>query len=514
MPEKSFNLLDEPWILVLDEGGRPAEVSLLELFACAHGYKRLANETETVDIAILRLLLAILYAVFSSVDAEGKAIAPADDNAVAHWKSLWDKERFSTYPIAHYLEGHRERFYLFHPETPFYQAANLISRKCTECRTPKLIGDVSQGDKPQSARLFISRYDNERIAFPEAARWLLHLNAFDDASVKPSARGAGMEASGTGWLGSLGPIFSEGENLFQTLLLNFVLSDHNGRVFDRGKPVWETPVRTEERVRIEQPKSLTELYTLQSRRTLLLRDGDDVVGYRVLGGDFFKAGNAFIEQMTLWRYDYEAKEFIPKRHNPARQIWRDFGALFTDENIPGVVRWSRRLVCEGAIGEDAQISFCAPGVSYGKMSMKVTDMFSDRIIFNSGLLGEPSEILRRAISDDLKAVNDIIDLLVSITVARLNHIAIAQKTGIARAVRETAYWELDILFRRRLADIKGGEDPEGALRDWKREAGMTLKRFAEEEISAAGESVVVGRRSKSIDLASKRFFGRLSKYLS
>ncbi|MDR2771460.1 MAG: type I-E CRISPR-associated protein Cse1/CasA, partial [Clostridiales Family XIII bacterium] len=348
MAEKSFNLLDEQWIRVIDGSGRSAEVSLLELFAHAHEYKRLANETETVDIAILRLLLAILYAVFSSVDAEGKNFSPTSDNALAHWKSLWDKERFSCELIAKYLDYFRERFYLFHPETPFYQVASLSSRKCTEYKTPKLIGDLSQSEN--KVRLFSGRIDSARLSYAEAARWLLHLNAFDDTSAKPSARGEGMESPGAGWLGKLGLIFSEGQNLFRTLLLNFVLSDHDGSVFDRGKPIWETPVRAEERVKIAQPKSLAELYTLQSRRLLLLRDGDAVTGYKLLGGDFFEKAGAFIEQMTLWRRDEKTGVFTPKRHNPARQLWRDFEALIVRKDgsrVPGVVQWNERLSYEG-----------------------------------------------------------------------------------------------------------------------------------------------------------------------
>ena len=157
MTEKFFNLLDERWIRVIDENGRLADASLLTLLAHAHRYKRLANETETVDIAILRLLLAILHAVFSAVDAEGKTDVLTNGNAIARWKSLWEGEGFPCVSLAEYLEYFRERFYLFHPETPFYQTASLASRKCTEYRASKLVGDIAQSGN--SIRLFSGRME-------------------------------------------------------------------------------------------------------------------------------------------------------------------------------------------------------------------------------------------------------------------------------------------------------------------------------------------------------------------
>lgn len=56
----SFNLIDEPWILVRGMEGEMREVSLMELFEQAPCIRRLANDLPTQDFAILRVLLAIL----------------------------------------------------------------------------------------------------------------------------------------------------------------------------------------------------------------------------------------------------------------------------------------------------------------------------------------------------------------------------------------------------------------------------------------------------------------------
>jgi CRISPR system Cascade subunit CasA len=506
---KAFNLLDERWIRVLDEDGRLAKLSLLELFARAHGLKRLANETESVDIAILRLLLAILHAVFSSVDAEGRPVALKSETAVAHWRALWERGSFHHETITRYLEYYRERFYLFHPETPFYQVADLVSRRCTEYRTPKLIGDVSQsGDE---GRLFPGRTDNKEISYAEAARWLLHLNAFDDAAGKPSVRGAGMEASGLGWLGKLGLIFSKGQNVFQTLLLNFVLLDAKGQLIKRGTPAWEAPTRTGERVKIAQSSGLAELYTLQSRRLLLTRDGYVVIGYRLLGGDFFEADDAFIEQMTLWRRNAKTEIFTPKRHDSARQLWRDFEALIASEDggrLPGVVQWTERLVHEGAIG-DMQMKFSTSSVKYDSKNSSVADMFSDEVSLNSRLLGVLGDTLRYRIVDVLKITDAAIQLFglfaSSLALAEGANDERGNLTSIRNVAREQAYGALDIQFRAWLAGIEGDENPECVMDNWKQTVKDTLRALADERLDAASEAAFVGRKGYTASAAELYF---------
>ena len=62
---RHFNLLEEPWILVMTgEDGSMEEVSLIKLYQNAHKYKQLAGEIQMQNFAILRLLLAVLHTVF------------------------------------------------------------------------------------------------------------------------------------------------------------------------------------------------------------------------------------------------------------------------------------------------------------------------------------------------------------------------------------------------------------------------------------------------------------------
>ena len=72
MKEIEFNLLTEPWIRVRLRDNTVREVSLIEALVSAQDYVDLAGEMPTQNAAVLRLLLAVLFTVFSRVDAKGE----------------------------------------------------------------------------------------------------------------------------------------------------------------------------------------------------------------------------------------------------------------------------------------------------------------------------------------------------------------------------------------------------------------------------------------------------------
>ncbi len=86
MKEIEFNLLTEPWIRVRLRDNTVREVSLTEALVSAQDYVDLAGEMPTQNAAVLRLLLAVLFTVFSRVDAKGKPQPLADsDDALERW---------------------------------------------------------------------------------------------------------------------------------------------------------------------------------------------------------------------------------------------------------------------------------------------------------------------------------------------------------------------------------------------------------------------------------------------
>ena len=76
MQEIEFNLLTEPWVRVRLPDNTVQEVSLTDALVHAQEYMDLAGEMPTQDAAMLRLLLAVLFTVFSRVSAVGTETFP------------------------------------------------------------------------------------------------------------------------------------------------------------------------------------------------------------------------------------------------------------------------------------------------------------------------------------------------------------------------------------------------------------------------------------------------------
>lgn len=407
MAEKEFNLLHEPWIRVMRPDATVEELTLPQALTRAHEYRSLAGEMPTQDVAMLRLLLAVLHAVFTRVDEQGEP-APLKnaDDAQDRWQALWEHGSIPATPVETYLKKYEERFWLFHPERPFWQAQG--AKIGTEYTAAKLNGELSESSN--KVRLFPARTGDAKrsLTFAEAARWLLHVNGFDDTSAKP--KGKDLPSVGAGWLGKLGLIYAKGNNLFEMLMLNLVLVNaQEDAPWRSAVPVWELEnAREQERVQISLHPDQAALLTLQSRRLLLDRTDERVTGFRLLGGDFFPRENAFAEQMTIWRPVVEKKQIVgyqPVRHDPARKLWREFAAMTAqtgqEGHCPGIITWHRSLVQADILDKRQFIAYQIAAAQYGDKDFFVTDTFSDSITFQAGILSEMGWTWRRIVADEV-----------------------------------------------------------------------------------------------------------------
>src|SRR5699024_9663019 len=102
------------------------KVTLPEALLHAEMYLGLAGETDSQNIAILRLLLAVLHTVFSRKNDEGKDL-PIDDNTepLRRWEAIWRRGKFPENPITDYFHQWEDRFWLFDSEYPFYQVPGI-----------------------------------------------------------------------------------------------------------------------------------------------------------------------------------------------------------------------------------------------------------------------------------------------------------------------------------------------------------------------------------------------------
>ena len=537
MNDTDFNLIDEPWIRVTDKNCNIIEVSLKDAIINAHEYKALKGELPTQDVAVMRLILAVIHTVISRYDEDGEEnlLDDDEDEAIERWKSWWDNGRFPEKAVSEYLDKWHERFWLFHPERPFFQVGGLHIG--TDYGSPKLNGEISEsGNK---VRLFSSYSGNKKnsLTYSQSARWLLYLNAYDDTSAKPSKEGkikagGSLPSPGAGWLGKLGLIYLTGNNLFETLMLNLVLINEDKVQYDQ-KPIWECEkVSDAERVQISIPDNLAQLYTLQSRRILLNRKGNEVISYKLLGGDFFDKENAFFEPMTVWRVPKNNKNknepVTPKRHDSSKQMWREFSVIYNDENTEdknrrsGVVNWyCNYLYVRSCLSNNHFLTTAITAVEYGDKDFFVKNIFSDSLTLHSALLSDLGRNWRSIIEDEIKKCEKLAGHTVYL--AKDLYVASGGSNSskdnhyneVTNTAKEQLYYRLDMPFREWLRNIEPDCEKQKILNDWQKTAKNIALKYAEELVSEQPETAIIGHtidgKIYSSPKALNEFKGKVKK---
>ena len=524
MQEKEFNLLDEPWIRVIQPDCSVKEVSLTDALVNAHTYCDLRGELATQDIAVLRLLLAVLHTVFERVDADGNPSplkSPGD--ILTRWKTLWNLGHFPAEPIQTYLNGQHEKFWLFHPERPFWQIP--VATKGTLYGAKKLNGTISESENKIRLFSMLSGGEKDELSYSEAARWLLYVNAYDDTSAKASKeykeqkKEAEKESPGVGWLGKLGLISAVGNNLFETLMLNLTLlrrPNNNEKWSQENYPCWEQPEpNVGERVKISMPDNAAQLLTLQSRRLILHRANGKVTGYSLLGGDFFPKEKAFAEQMTVWVPVSEEKQkrgeqVRPQRHDAAKQFWREFPAAFADQKggwKPGIVEWIGFLRKKAKIlNQNDLIHFRIAHVQYDDKDFFVQDTFADDLSRHVDLLTELGEVWRGKIAEEVQK-NEKLAAYAGYLANDLTQAAGGSGDDLLKDERMQAasqlYYRFDRPFRAWISSIKPGMNKDTGCQLWEQQARDITLAYGRELVSAAGSAAFIGRTVTKKDKSGK-----------
>lgn len=507
----SFNLVDEPWIRVRGEDGEEREVSLLELFEQAPHIKCLANDLATQDFVILRVLLDILQ----------RAISPAlddDDDPAEVWGRLWNASELPINKIREYLEDQRDRFDLFDEKKPFMQVAGLqmLNEKMRGSGVWKIIADVPDGDPLFSLR---SAKETVSLSFAEAARWLVHAQAYDTSGIKSATIGDSLASSGRryapkdgiglGWAGRLGGIYLEGNTLRETLLLNFVVRDiDNFDLFpDDDKPSWEKECKNAD-ARAVVPSGRADLYTWQLRRARLIPEEGRVVDVILTYGDLLKTEDAHLfEPMTVWRcsMDKEVAMLRPYVHQSDRALWRGLDSIFGDalaNGKPSVLRpdlmeWLSYLASRN---EGRQLSWNwllkihAVGFKYDDKLSAVDNAIDDYLELSPFLLskeGEPLVLLaKECVSSTSQAINALSDLAVNLRLASGEHITDVKDTK--RVPMSRAYFEVDSAFRSWFAGLGKDSDANVERALWRRKAHSIVKAGAGSLLSGIGSEAITG----------------------
>ncbi|BCB82960.1 type I-E CRISPR-associated protein Cse1/CasA [Phytohabitans suffuscus] len=500
-----FSLVEEAWIPVLDATGRRRDVSLLGLFEQAGDVRMIACELPTQTFSILRLALAILHRATGGPHGE------------TAWQALWRDRRLPTADIADYLGAFRDRFDLLHPKHPFYQVADLRAAKENTYRLERLIADV-----PNNMPFLTSRAGPgmDSITPAEAARWLVHCQAYDTSGIKtgavgdPSARngkGYPIGASSLGWLGG---VYLEGTTLLETLLLNLVPIAPGWRVADeRDLPVWEREPQTaaEEPDSTRGPYGPLSLYTWQSRRIRLFGDTTAVTGAMISNGDRFDwQDRHLLEPMSVWgRSGPREKEtkrtpiYLPRPHDHSRALWRGLqtllpsppqaGAEPPQRLSPMVVQWLARLTVTGVVGSDFQARPHAVSITYGSKQSVIDEVFSDALTMNVLLLVEDSALRATAVdaAGDAEAAVKVLRRLAENLARAAGSRDI--ESGDGERAAERGYALLDRFFRDWLAHLGPDSDPPAERAAWQRLVLRAIGRLGRDLVAGAGPTAWAGR---------------------
>ncbi|MFD3524941.1 type I-E CRISPR-associated protein Cse1/CasA [Streptomyces sp. NPDC058653] len=537
----SFDLTNRPWLPVQFTDGQERELSLLELFDQAGDIRRLVGDLPTQDFALIRLLLAILHDALGDDQEDGQA--PADTDA---WGELWLEETPFA-PVVGYLDRYRDRFDLLHPERPFFQVAELRTAKDEISSLNRVVADVPNGEPFFSMR----RPGVDRLGFAEAARWLVHTQAFDSSGIKSGAVGDPRVKAGKGypqglaWAGNLGGVLIEGDTLRETLLLNLMGADTAGRHMDRAdRPAWRAaPCGPAEAKDLPQrPYGVRDLYTWQSRRIRLHHDTDGVHGVVLAYGDRLEPHNKQgYEPMTGWRRSPaqekkrgEPQVYMPQEHAPSRMAWRGLKGLLAGQEraaamgkegaprlTPGIVEWVARLATEGFLPHRHLIRTRVVGARYGTQQSVIDEVVDDGVLMPVVLLHRDDRRYGQRALDALKDAEEAVQVLGDLA-ADLALAVGSDPEPRKNAARDLGFGTLDTLYRHWLRELGAASDPDRQRDRWKRDllriVGDLGAGLLDDAGLAAWEGRVVeargGPRWLNDAAAESRFRTRLNRLLA
>ena len=499
-----FSLLDEEWIPVLDAGGVGREVSLLGLFEEAADLRMIACELPTQTFALLRLALAILH---RATDGPSGELA---------WQRLWHSSGLPLADIKDYLEEYRHRFDLLHPTQPFFQVADLRTSNNSEFGLERLIADVPAGLPFMTTR---ANSGMESISAAEAARWVVHCQAYDTSGIKtgavgdPRVQGGRGYPQGVGPLGAIGGVYLEGSDLRETLLLNLLPVAPGWQPDDdRDKPVWERDPHSavEEPVASRGPYGLLSLYTWQARRIRLFGDRDGLTGAMISYGDRLDLQDMqSMEPMSVWGRSGPREKgqkrvpiYLPRPHDHTRSLWRGLETLLPPPTSAGaeppqrlsplIIRWMAHLTRNRLVDQQFRVRPRATSVTYGTKGAVVDEVFSDSLTMNVLLLVEDSALRTTAVdaaADADAAVRALRSLAINLARAAGGD----RDSGEDERAAERGYALLDRAFRDWLSRLGPDSDAALARAEWQTLVSRAIARVGADLVAAAGPTAWVGR---------------------
>jgi len=328
----SFNLIDEQWVPCIRQGQSSSELlTLRQTLVEAHALKEIYAESPLVTASLYRLCLAVLHCVFG----------PRDHR---EWHTLWQQaKRWDEDVLNAYLDKPEvySRFDLFGVKSAFYQAAD---KRVKPISIASLIIGVASGNE---ATLFDHTTEGKGLTLTpaQAARALVTAQAFGLGGLSGVRNVSFVDAAG-----AQGIVFLvEGENLFETLVLNLVQYPPQDDVLQtdlrRDKPTWQMEDPLTPRTR---PFGYLDFLTWPNRRILLLpeQEGESVVVRQMTWAPDLQMSKDVRDPAKHHRKNNDPKSdqpWLPLRFSVSKALWRDSATLFQKEDAnscpPYACRW-------------------------------------------------------------------------------------------------------------------------------------------------------------------------------
>ena len=545
MKNPEFNLLDEPWIPVRLLDGTIADVGLLELLRRTTDIADLACELPTQSIAIQRLVLAVAYRVATPRD-------PRD------WVRQWE-DGAPTEQMIEYLERWRDRFYLFGDRYPFMQVADLRTAKNSVSGLEKLIADVPNGEQ-----FFTTRHGRALACIPpsEAARWLVHAQAYDPSGIRSGAVGDSQVKGGKGypigpsWCGHLGLVWLKGKDLDETLVLNLIPADAAGlRGVDSstewGACSWEasepeTSARGDysllDPAGTPRELSIPRLLTWHSRRIRLVGDSSGVTGVVLAQGDKLAPQEMRLyEPQSLWKYStpqskkFKTDVYMPRKFKTGRALWRNLpGTLPTVTTVQGVDKQTKQEFLPSATLsfhyqlDNASIQTSYPkvmriqavGVTYGPKEATFEDIYSDELTLSVAVMRVEREDLSAEIDRQVRLTEEVARDVGTLA-ANLARAAGESGDGAGDGARDHAkelfFSAVDTDFRAWLTQVDGHESTRDVGCRWECSLRQHAVDIQAELVRGASSSAIIGRDTgrgyMNVGIAENYFRAALNKHL-
>lgn len=532
--QRQFNLVDQPWLKVIDNHNQEQKVSLKELMTNASQYRQLAGEMRSQDLAILRFLLAILTTVYSRVNAQNSRYKWLNEDYDINqksikndlfntWQALYRTGKFST-AVTQYLDEHKQAFDFFDEQHLFYQLTreqydalvldkNKIKTGTGTVAVKQINRTISESNNRPDIFAPKAPHWRNKVEIDELVRWLITYQNYTAVTDKAKTKAAAEESNSGGWLYELNPVFITGKNLFETLLLNMVLVpqgkplvDGDGRVIVQ-KPTWEFKVNDYLQFRTDGlfPDNLAQLYTVWSRAIHIEWQDEQPIIYSA-GLPKLDNTSAFLEPMTTWRENKDSNQVPAGRrlNSLGKAMWRNFGQYVRTEGVsdfhePGIVSWLRKLKKKKIIPYDLPVHLTTIGLikDGNATSQAPAAEFADELQINADVLFDENTTLKekwpRHIEDTIELTNKVGKLVWIFAKNTANLKGVGNINDYANKISANFYSQLNRPFYLWLANLTQRDERAQKILEWKHEAYRIALRTAEQLMAQATPQEMRGK---------------------